>query len=80
MGKEVFIGIGHNPDGPDLPMGLGMQLAQEPKALQAYGNLSHSEKEALINYIQSSTTGDDAKNRIMESISRLKNGPGDSFF
>jgi len=73
MSNETFIGTGHNPDGPDLPLGLGMHLAQEPKALQAYGNLSNSEKESVINYIQSSTSGDDAKNRIMESISRLKN-------
>jgi len=80
MDREVFIGTGHNPDGPDLPLGFGMQLAQEPKALQAYGNLSNSEKETVINYIQSSTSGDDAKNRIMESISRLKDNPRDSFF
>lgn len=68
-----FIGTGHNPDGPDLPLGFGMQLAQEPDAMDAYGRLTNEQKTAVIRRIQSGSTGDDAKNLIAETISQLKN-------
>ena len=71
---EPFIGIGHNPEGPDLPLGLGMQLAQEPAALTAFGRLTEPEKEAMVRYIQSCTTGEDAKMRIETAVGRLKQG------
>lgn len=72
--NSTFIGIGRNPDGPDLPLGFGMQLAQEPKAMNTFGRLSREEKIALIGYIQSCSTGEDAKNRIAETVKKLGDG------
>ena len=63
-----------NQHGPDLPMGFGMQLMQHPAAMHHYGQLRNVEKERLIGYIQSSTTGPEAKNRIAETVSRLGQG------
>ncbi len=71
--NSPFIGIGHNPEGPDLPLGLGMQLAQEPAAMNTFGQLSQGEKTALISYIQSCTSGEDAQNRIADVIHQLRN-------
>jgi uncharacterized protein YdeI (YjbR/CyaY-like superfamily) len=74
MNTQPFIGIGHNPDGPDLPVGLGMQLAQEPQAMETFGEMSNSQKETAIQYIQSSVTGEDTKIRMAEVVEKLKNG------
>ena len=71
---EPFIGIGHNPEGPDLPLGLGMQLAQEPAAITAFGNMTEAQKESVVRYIQSCATGEDAKTRIDTVVERLKTG------
>jgi len=68
---ETFIGMGPNPDGPDLPLGLGMQLAQNPKALDAFGRMSNEQKFGLIDYIQGAQTGDEAKSRMAETINKL---------
>lgn len=69
----IFIGTGKNPDGPDLPLGFGMQLAQEPGAMKTFGGLSSEEKAALIRHIQSGTTGIEAQNLIADAVSQLKN-------
>ncbi|MDR2933019.1 MAG: hypothetical protein LBV27_07920 [Oscillospiraceae bacterium] len=74
ISNNTFIGTGRNPDGPDLPLGFGMLLAQDADAMNAYGQLSNSEKASVISYIQSSTTGADAKNRIAQSVNNLKSG------
>lgn len=71
-----FIGTGHNPDGPDLPLGFGMKLAQEPKAMESYGKLSNAQKSAMIGRIQSGSTGEAAKNLIAEAVDQLKNSNG----
>lgn len=69
-----FIGVGHNPEGPDLPLGFGMLLAQEPEAVARYGRLTNQQKEAVIHYIQSGMTGEDAKNRIANAVYGLRDG------
>lgn len=69
-----FIGIGVNPDGPDLPLGLGMQLAQSPKAMDTFGRMSNAQKSSVIGYIKSAATGDDAKNRIEEAVQLMSQG------
>ena len=69
-----FIGMGNNPEGPDLPLGLSMRLAQEPDAIDGFGNLTTAQKEGLINYIKESETGVDAQMRIEEAIESLKEG------
>lgn len=71
MDYNNFIGMGHNPDGPDLPEGLGMNLAQNSAAMDTFATMSNAEKSAMINFIQGGTTGDEARARMNEAISRL---------
>jgi len=70
---DTFIGIGKNPNPnvPDIPLGLGMELAQNPAAMTAYGHLSDEGKTQVINHVQAATTGDDAKERIRQTINKL---------
>ena len=75
MERSTFIGTGRNPKGPDLPLGLGMQLAQNPQAMRAFGRMSSAQKSELIAYLQGASTGQDAQTRMGEAIRRLsKNG------
>ena len=78
-GKEVrvlednpFIGMGNNPDGPELPVGLSMKLAQEPQAVAQYGTLSQAEQASVIRYNQNGSTGEAAESRIDEVVQCLK--------
>lgn len=71
---KPFIGVGRNPEGPDLPLGFGMLLAQEPEAIARYGALSNDKKASVIRYIQSGATGEDAKNRIANAVTGLRDG------
>jgi len=73
---DTFIGMGKNPnpDVPDIPLGLGMELAQNPGALETFGRLSNEKKTELINHIQASVTGEDAKERILKTVSDLSKG------
>lgn len=72
--QGTFIGMGNNPDGPDLPIGFSMQLAQEPQAVVNYGALSKEQQASIIYYIKSSSSGDDAENRIAQAVQHLKDG------
>jgi uncharacterized protein YdeI (YjbR/CyaY-like superfamily) len=60
-----------------LPEGLGFRLALDMQAMTNFVNLPKDRKEQLVNYIQSSTSGDDARNRVSEVVSNLHKG--DSF-
>ena len=71
MNNTPFIGTGKNPDGPDLPLGLGMQLAQNPKAMATFGKMSTAQKSRLIGHIQDASTGEDAKSRIERTVNAL---------
>ena len=70
---STFIGLGHNPNPnvPDIPMGFGMELMQNPKAWEAFGNLPDSEKTRIIEEIQTAQTGDQAKTNIEQAIEEL---------
>lgn len=74
MYKEPFIGVGHNPEGPDLPLGFGMQLAQDPQAVETFGRMSRDEKRAVINYVQDCHTGDEAKQHVAHAVHCLHEG------
>ena len=74
MKKSTFIGTGKNPDGPDLPLGLGMQLAQNPKAMATYGKMTNTQKRELIRQIQGAPTGDAARAQVNSAISQLEQG------
>lgn len=64
--------LGENPHGPDMPLGLGMELMQYPDAMAKFSGLADSEKAQIINYVQSSTSGDDAKSRITQTVESFK--------
>jgi uncharacterized protein YdeI (YjbR/CyaY-like superfamily) len=74
MTNNTFIGTGRNPEGPDLPLGFGMRLAQDPRAMDTFGTLSEGQKAQVIGYIQSCCTGDDAERRIETAVSSLRDG------
>lgn len=57
---------------PDIPTGLGMSLSQSNEAMSYYGSLSNEKKTNIIQYIQSSTTGAEAKDRIHQTVQMLK--------
>ena len=69
-----FVGVGQNPDGRDLPLGLGMQLAQHPDAMDAFGNLTQPERDSVVDYIQGCETSAGARERIAEVIQGLMAG------
>jgi len=70
----TFIGMGHSPDGIDLPLGLSMELSKHSRATEVFGKMTNEQKHAAICYIQSATTGNDAKCRIKHAISQMENG------
>jgi len=74
--NRPFIGMGNNPQGPDLPLGLSMRLAHEPDAINGFGNLSDERKTKLIGYIKDSGTGIEAQTHIERAIEALKMGRG----
>ncbi|MDD4112489.1 MAG: hypothetical protein PHC56_05600 [Herbinix sp.] len=57
-----------------LPVGLGMSLSLDMKAMTNFSNLSDAKKQELISYIKGSTSGEEAKNRVTEVVSSLHNG------
>ena len=74
MANTPFIGIGHNPEGVDLPLGFGMRLAQEPRAMDMFGTLSEGQKANVVGFIQASSTGEDAEMRIETAVASLRDG------
>ena len=54
-----------------LPQGLGMRLALDMEAMTNFVHLPDERKNELVGYIESSSTGDEAKNRVAEVISSL---------
>ena len=64
-------------DNGELPVGFGMSLALDMKAMANFSALTDGKKEELVNYIKNSTTGYEAKEKITEVVNRLHN---DSFF
>ncbi|MDR1101275.1 MAG: YdeI/OmpD-associated family protein [Clostridiales bacterium] len=72
---ENFIGTGKNPNPnePDIPLGLGMELAQNPKAMENFGKMSAERRADIINRVQNAKTGEDAKTNISQVISELSN-------
>ena len=57
-----------------LPVGLGMKLALDMDAMTNFVRLSDSSKKQLVDYIESSSTGDEARNRVSEVVSNLHKG------
>lgn len=57
-----------------LPVGLGMRLALDMDAMKSFVNLSDQRKKELIDYIEGSTSGEEAKSRVTEVVRNLHNG------
>ncbi|MBP1756944.1 MAG: hypothetical protein H6Q59_3342 [Firmicutes bacterium] len=57
-----------------LPVGLGMRLALDMDAMKNFVNLSDQGKKQLVDYIEGSTTGDEAKNRVTDVVRNLHSG------
>ncbi len=60
--NNSFIGMGKNPNpkAPDIPVGFGLELMNNPSARLNYDKLSNPDKERLISYVQGGTTGNEA--------------------
>lgn len=54
-----------------LPIGFSMQLSQDLEAMEHFAAMSKAEKEQLIAYIQSGTTGEEAEERVKKAIASL---------
>lgn len=75
--KDSFIGMGKNPNPnvPDIPLGLGMALFQEPGARQYFESLSDSQKTKIISYVHDGNeTGQEVQEKITQTIDGLKRG------
>ncbi len=57
----------------NIPVGFSMSLAQNKIALDNYSTLGEKDKDKIITYIASSSTGAEAKERIDSVISKLEN-------
>ncbi|MDF2485126.1 MAG: hypothetical protein K0R46_1294 [Herbinix sp.] len=57
-----------------LPVGLGMRLALDMDAMKNFVNMPDQSKKQLVDYIEGSTTGDEAKSRVTEVVRNLHNG------
>jgi hypothetical protein len=58
----------------ELPEGLGFRLALDMRAMTNFVNMPEDSKKQMVDYIKSSTTGDEARNRVSEVVSNLHNG------
>ncbi len=76
QGESIFVGMGNSPgaETPNLPLGLGMALAQDTEALSCFGRMTREEKQQMIAYIQGATTGEDAKARMQQAVAQIKAG------
>lgn len=81
MNDRVFVGLGKNPDpnGLDMPIGLGMELYQNKTALHYFAALSQEERNAVIKYVEGGKTGSEAKSRVNSAITNLKHRNIDFF-
>lgn len=56
----------------ELPIGFSFSLAMNENAMKFYSNLDKYSKEEVLDYIKSSSTGEEAKERIKKVISDLE--------
>jgi len=57
-----------------LPVGLGMRLALDMEAMTNFVNMPEEGRKQLVDYIEGSTTGEEAKNRVTEVVTNLHKG------
>ena len=64
-------GASHSGEMPDMPVGLGMELAMDIDAMSEFGRLSKEGKERVVQYIQAPNDGDEVKMRIRKVVTAL---------
>lgn len=57
-----------------LPEGLGFRLALDMQAMTNFVNMPEEKKKQMVDYIQGSASGDEARNRVTEVVSNLHDG------
>ena len=55
----------------ELPIGFTLKLGQDMEAMTNFVNLTDEEKMKVVDYIQGATTGDEAKERVVDAIRQL---------
>ena len=55
----------------ELPLGLAMNLAKSPGAMEKFSSLSEGEKIGMVSKIQSAKSGDEARKLIDQVMSDL---------
>lgn len=58
-------------DATDMPLGLGIRIAQDPRATEAFAMLPEESKKRLILYVEDAATGDEALERVRNAVSAL---------
>lgn len=61
-------------EAPNMPLGFTLSLSYDLDAMHTFNNLPEEDQRATVNYIQESTSGEDAKLRIEEVVSTLHEG------
>ena len=54
-----------------LPEGLGFKLAMDLQAMTNFIHLSEEKKEELVQYVQGSSSGEEARYRVNEVVRNL---------
>lgn len=57
----------------EIPIGFLFKISMNSKALDYYSLLDGNTKQEITNYIQNSTSGDEAKQKITKAIEHLNN-------
>ncbi|MEA4824041.1 MAG: hypothetical protein VB111_08005 [Clostridiaceae bacterium] len=55
----------------DMPLGLGIRIAQDPRATEAFAMLPEESRKRLILYVEGAATGDEALERVRNAVSAL---------
>lgn len=63
-----------------IPVGLAMSLAMNEFALEFYGKLDEKQREKVTNFVQSGSTGMEAKERIDVAVKKLSKGELDFLY
>ena len=62
------------PGAGNMPIGLMMSLAQNPEAMHNFSLLSDEEQKSVIQFVENSSTGKEAKSRIERAVQNLEAG------
>lgn len=61
-------------DAANMPIGLMMSLASHQSAMRNFGNLDDEQQKSVIRYVEGSSTGAEAKQRIQSAVENLERG------